>query len=203
MLMLWADNWPCSCKKILFTCTTLTELRRPLGFQYVSKLCWSQTEPPFWAVSKELTPGQCSILEKHHAPSITSWLPILDSWQGNCMAICDVTAHSERRAKQICTLKHTHTHICIHTVPCPEIPLRCQSSLCPFTVPLFRKLKKEHLVHWPPSASVSELGGTGIASSLVWSQYENVQAWMPHVAQGIQIDLGSDFSPMLMFYTVS
>lgn len=98
---------------------------------------------------------------------------------------------------------HSNTHICIHTVPCPEIPLRCQSSLCPFTVPLFRKLKKEHLVHWPPSASVSELGGTGIASSLVWSQYENVQAWMPHVAQGIQIDLGSDFSPMLMFYTVS
>lgn len=44
----------------------------------------------------------------------------------------------------------------------------------------------------PPSASVSELGGTGIASSLVWSQYGNLQAWMPHVAQRIQVHLNFD-----------
>lgn len=57
---------------------------------------------------------------------------------------------------------NAHTRICLHAVVCPEIPLCCQSSLCPFTVSRLRKPKKECLVHWPLSASVSERAGRWI-----------------------------------------
>lgn len=106
-----ADKPPSSCTNLWYL-IRLNQTERAQRITFKVPLCLrANTESPFGPISKELTSGQRSILEKHHGPSITSWLLILDSWQGNCMAICDVTTHSEWRAKQLCTHERTHTHM--------------------------------------------------------------------------------------------
>ncbi len=173
---------------------------KDLRVQDVSELCSSRQKLLYEQSQRKLTPGQCSILEKASCSiQFTSWPSHFGQLTGELHGHlwCHRTI-LRRRAKQLCTVKqtHTHTHTHMHTHRSLSTdPFLLSVLIVSVYSPLFRKLKKERLVHWPPSACVSELVGTWIASSLVWSQYENLQAETPHIVQRIHVDLRSDFSP--------